>query len=182
MTGSDMVERNINAAAEVRFAASIMSRDLANVYKPENFEDTEFYGTLENVGEYETGYLLFHTINNTKARFYEPECDIYEVEYYLEQNEEGTFSLMRRLWPNPNFEFEPGGILTIIAENIEFFDISYYYGEEVYTEWDIEEMEALPDLVEVSIATRPLGLGNQVSETFLVNLIRSVNESTYTVQ
>ena len=90
-------------------------------------------------------------------------------------------SLRRRLWPNPNDEFDPGGILTTIAENIEFFEISYYDGSDWYSDWP-EDMTELPDLVEVSITTKPVGLGNVISETNLINLKRQVNETEVAVQ
>jgi type II secretion system protein J len=181
IVGSDMAEKNINTAAEVRFAANLISRDLTNYYKTDDFNDTEFYGTVENYTDYETADLMFYTLNGSKARINEPEGDIYEVEYYLEPADDGTLSLKRRLWPNPNEEFDPGGILTTIAENIEIFEVSYYDGEEWYADWP-EDMENPPDLVEVSITTRPPGLGNVISETFLVNLVRQVNVEAATVQ
>ena len=178
---SDMVEKNINAASEVRFAANIISRDLTNFYHADNFEDTEFYATTESYSDYDTAYLVFYSVNRAKARIYEPECDIYEVEYYLESADDGSLSLRRRVWPNPNYDFEPGGIVTTIAENIQYFEISYYDGEEWYSDWP-EDMEAPPDLVEVSITTTPLGLGNIISETFLINLVRQVNVEQVAVQ
>lgn len=181
--GSDMAERNINTASEVRFASNLLARDLTNFYHADNFEDTEFYATTEAYTEFETAYLVFYTVNRSKARIYEPECDIYEVEYYLEPDEDNkeSLSLKRRVWPNPNYEFEPGGILTTIAENIEYFDVTYYDGETWYSEWP-EDMESPPDLVEFTITTRPLGLGNYISETVLVNLVKQANETEATVQ
>ncbi|MBN1973763.1 MAG: prepilin-type N-terminal cleavage/methylation domain-containing protein [Sedimentisphaerales bacterium] len=181
ITGSDMVEKNINAASEVRFAANLIARDLANFYHADDFADTEFFAATDTFSNYDTAYLVFYTVNRAKARIYEPECDIYEVEYYLEEEDDETLSLRRRAWPNPNDEFEPGGILTTIAENIEYFEVSYWDGEEWYTDWP-EDMENPPDLVEVSITTKPVGLGNIISETFLVNLTRQVNETESTVQ
>lgn len=180
---SDMAEKNINAASEIRFAANILARDLTNFYRTENFEDTEFYATLETYTEFDTSYLVFYTMNRAKARMFEPECDIYEVEYYLEPDEDNEENLLlkRRVWPNPNFEFEPGGILTTIAENVEYFDVSYYDGETWVAEWP-EDMELPPDLVEFTISTRPKGLNNYITETFLVNLVRQVNETEATVQ
>lgn len=182
MRGSDMVEKNINAASEVRFASNLLMRDLVNFYYADaNFEDTEFLATTEASTEFETAHLYFYTVNKAKARIYEPECDIYEVEYYLDMEEDDSLSLKRRVWPNPNLEFEPGGILTTIAENIEYFDVSYFDSEEWYTEWP-EDMESPPDLVEFTIITKPLGLGNYISETHLVNLVRQVNETEAAVQ
>ena len=43
MKASDMVDKNINAASEVRFAANLISRDMTNFYHTDNFEDTEFF-------------------------------------------------------------------------------------------------------------------------------------------
>lgn len=181
ITGSDMVERNINAASEIRFAANLLEHDLVNFYHTDSFEDTEFYATTESYTEFETADLMFYTVSRSKARIYEPECDIYEVEYYLEPEEDDSLSLKRRVWPNPNLEFDPGGILTTVAENIEYFDVSYYDGETWYTEWP-EDMESPPDLVEFTITTRPQGLGNYISETHLVNLVKQANETEATVQ
>ncbi len=181
ITGSDMVEKNITAASEVRFAANLISRDLTNYYHADNFEDTELIGLSEAYSDYETADIIFYTVNRAKARIYEPECDIYEVEYYLEPGDNDSLSLKRRVWPNPNSEFEPGGILTTIAENIEYFEISYWDGENWYADWP-EDMEEPPDLIEVSITTTPLGLGNIISETFLVNLVRQVDVEASTVQ
>jgi type II secretion system protein J len=179
--GNDMAERNINAASEVRFAANMIMRDLGNFYHATDFNETELYGTVETNSNYDTAYVRFYTVNRAKARLYEPECDIYEVEYYLEAEDDGSLSLRRRLWPNPNQEFDPGGILTTIAENIEYFEISYYDGSDWYSDWP-EDMTEPPDLIEVSITTKPLGLGNVISETNLVNLKRQVNETESTVQ
>ncbi len=181
MRGSDMVEKNINAASEVRFASNLLMRDLVNFYRAENYEDTLFFAATETYTEFETARLYFYTVNNAKARIFEPECDIYEVEYYLDIEEDQSLSLKRRVWPNPNLEFEPGGILTTIAENIEYFDVSYFDGEEWYIEWP-EDMESPPHLVEFTIITRPQGLGNYISETHLVNLARQVNETEAAVQ
>lgn len=175
ITSNEHLDNNINAAAEARFAANLIHRDLTNIYLDDNTENTKLIGTVEYLAEFSTSYIVFYTINRTKARVYEPECDIYEVEYYLVK-EENKSALMRRVWPNPSEEFEPGGILTTIAENIELFDIRYFDGEEWYNDWP-EEMEILPDMVEVSIVAKPL-TGVPILETFIVNLTRSVTSST----
>jgi type II secretion system protein J len=172
IAGGEMVDRNINAAAEVRFAANTIERDLRNLYNDGNIEDTKFIGTVEPLeGNNYTSYLVFHTINRTKARLDQPEGDLYEVEYYLMQDGE-TMSLMRRLWPNPSEELEPGGMLTVIAENIGTFEVQYFDGEQWSYEWP-EEMQALPDLVAISIAAKQPDRGIAPSESIIVNLTRS---------
>lgn len=178
IASNQTVENHVNMASEVRFAANILKTDLTNIYRDEDMENTKFVGSVEELAEYDTSYLVFYTLNRTKARAYEPEGDLYEVEYYMVQNEDST-ALMRRLWPNPNEEYEPGGILTTIAENIQYFEVRYFDGEEWYTEWS-EDMQTLPHLVEVNIVTKPPSRGNPLMESFIVNLTRSVTATTET--
>lgn len=178
---SEMADKNIAAASEIRFSLNIIERDLTNLYRDENIENTKLIGSVEELAEYTTSYLIFYTLNRSKARVLEPEGEIYEVEYYLEPEEDGeTLSLMRRIWPNPNELVDPGGILTVLAENIDIFDVRFYDGEEWYVEW-LEEMETLPQLIEVTISTQPFNRGDRIIETFLVNLEKSVASSTETL-
>jgi general secretion pathway protein J len=172
IASAEMVDRNINAAAEVRFAANMISRDLQNLYNDDDFEHTKFIGTVEPLeeGNY-TSYLIFYTIARNKARIDQPEGDLYEVEYYLMQEGESSY-LMRRLWPNPSEELEPGGILSVIAEDIAGFEVQYFDGEEWSDEWP-EDMQALPDLVAISITAKQPDRGNPPSESIIVNLTRS---------
>jgi len=168
---SEMVDYNINAAAEVRFAANMIARDLVNLYRDENIENTKFIGTVEVSGQDSISYLVFYTLSRARARIGQPEGDIYEVEYCLVKDEEKS-ALMRRLWPNPNEEAEPGGILTIIAEDIDVFEVRFFDGEEWSHEWP-EEMEVLPQLVEVTIVGKLPDRGEPTMESFVVNFVRS---------
>ncbi|MHC4426599.1 MAG: type II secretion system protein GspJ [Planctomycetota bacterium] len=171
-TSGETVDRNINAAAEVRFAANMIARDLRHLYRDGNIENTKLIGTVEDLEqEGSTPYLVFYTVGRTKARVDQPEGDVYEVEYYLTKDEE-TSALMRRLWPNPHEDLEPGGILTVIAEDIEIFDVTYYDGEEWSDEWP-EEIQSLPDFVEVTVVAKQSGRGNPPMESVIVNFVRS---------
>jgi type II secretion system protein J len=175
IAGGEMVDNNINAAAEVRFAANMIARDLANFYNDDDIDNTKFIGTLEALGDDNyTSYLIFYTLGRTKARIDQPEGDLYEVEYYIVQEEDNSM-LMRRLWPNPSKEYEelePRGILTVIAENIDAFEVQYFDGEEWFEEWP-EEIQELPELVSISIVARQPDLSNPPSETIIVNLARA---------
>jgi type II secretion system protein J len=172
IASAEMVDSNINAAAEVRFAANMIARDLRNFYKDDDIENTKCIGFVEPLEQNNyTSYLIFYTLGRTKARVDQPEGDLYEVEYYLMREGE-TSSLMRRLWPNPHEELEPGGILTVIAEDIGTFQVQYFDGEEWSEEWP-EEMQTLPDLVAVSIAAKQSNRNNPPSESIIVNLVRS---------
>ena len=170
--GSETVEHNINAAAEVRFAANMIAKDLTNFYRDKNYSNTRFIGTIEDLDDgSSTSYIVFYTVGRTKARVDRPEGDIYEVEYYLAKDEE-TSSLMRRQWPNPHEELEPGGILTAIAENVEIFEIRYFDGEEWAEEWS-EEIQSLPHLAEVTVVAKPSGRGIPPMESVIVNFVRA---------
>ncbi|MFC1635898.1 type II secretion system protein GspJ, partial [Planctomycetota bacterium] len=83
--------------------------------------------------------------------------------------------LTRRLWPNPNKELEPGGVLTVIAEDIEAFYVQYYDGEEWADEWP-EEMRSLPHLVEISILVRQTGTDDPLSQSLIVPLTRAAGD------
>jgi general secretion pathway protein J len=169
---AEVVDHNINAAAEVRFAANMIARDLRHLYRDEDIGNSRLIGTVEDLDQAgSTSYLVFYTVGRTKARVDQPEGDVYEVEYYLTKDEE-TSALMRRLWPNPHEDLEPGGILTAIAEDIEIFDVRYYDGEEWSDEWP-EEIQSLPDFVEVTVVAKQSGRGIPPMESVIVNFVRS---------
>ncbi|MCH7556466.1 MAG: prepilin-type N-terminal cleavage/methylation domain-containing protein [Planctomycetes bacterium] len=171
-SSAEMIDSNISAAAEVRFVSNMLARDLVNFYRDENIENTKLIGTVEDSGQVSTSYLVFYTVSRAKARSDQAEGDIYEVEYYL-MKDEGKSLLMRRLWPNPNEEDEPGGILSVIAEDIGVFQVRYFDGEEWSDEWP-EEMDVLPQLIEVNIVATPPSRGTPVMESFIANFTRSV--------
>ena len=171
-SSAEMVDTNISAAAEVRFAMNLIAKDLANFYRDENNENTKLIGTTEESADGNVSYMVFYTVNRMKARADQPEGDIYEVEYSLLKDGDSSL-LMRRLWPNPNEEYEPGGILAVIAEDINIFEVRYFDGEEWSNEWP-EEMDVLPQLIEVGIVGKEQSRGNPAMESIMVNLTRSV--------
>jgi len=168
---SQMVEAQIDRAAEVHFAAKTVRSDLVNLYNSGSKQDTKFIMFADESGEVASSYVVFHVVNRAKARLNEPEGDIYEVEYYLMVDDEKSV-LMRRLWPNPDDEREPGGILSVIAEDIEVFQVRCFDGTEWSYEWP-EEMGTLPMLVELNIVGVQAGSREPARETVYVNLTRS---------
>lgn len=175
---SERLDRNIATASEVRFAANMIARDLTNIYRDEESDNYRFIGTIQEVSEdISSSYLIFYTLGRSKARVGQPEGDVYEVEYSLVANEERSV-LTRRLWPNPNkLVEEPGGVLTVIAENIETFYVQYYNGEEWAEEWP-EEMQSLPELLEITLIAKQTGHGAPLSQSLLVPLTRSGGDIT----
>jgi general secretion pathway protein J len=179
-TSAEIVDENVEAAAEVRFASKMISRDLVNLYREQNYRNMKLIGAI-NESDENSSVLTFYTVGRAKARIDQPEADVYEVEYFLKKNEERS-DLYRRLWPNPDPNDEaPGGILSVIAENIEFFEVRFFDGEEWANEWP-EEMEVTPQLMEVNIVGKQPNRGNPAMESIMINLVRSAGTTLEAVE
>ena len=166
---SERLGGTIDTAAEVRYAAKTLETDLINIYRDSNSLNRRLIGGLRQTADGTFTSLLFYTIGRTKARFNMPEGDLYEVEYYLVKNNEQS-KLFRRLWPNPEKEVIPAGILTELVENIEAFEVRYFDGTNWTDIWDSDGLEALPDIIEVTIvAVAPLSK-DIMTQTIVVNL------------
>lgn len=176
---SEMVDGDISTAAEVRLASNMIARDLVNLYRDETKANTRLIGTVIQSGRSETSYLILYTVSRVKARAGQPEGDIYEVEYYLAQGED-KMRLIRRYWPNPDEEAQPGGILSVIADGIDAFEVRYFDGEEWSSEWP-EDMQTLPQLIEVNIAAGRGGGERPIMESFIVNFARPLAGGVLTV-
>jgi len=175
-TSAETVDNSIYAAAEVRFASNMIARDLMNLYRDKNADSMRLIGGVEESGGDAGSWLTLYTVGRVKARIDQPEGDVYEVQYYLSKGEEKSV-LMRRLWPNPDKEAEPGGMLTVIAEDVDVFEVRFFDGKEWFSEWP-EEMRTIAELVEVSIAAklaRQTTVGTEAAtETFVVNFARPI--------
>ncbi len=175
------VNRVSEVNAEIRFAARMLARDLANLYRDPNPDNVKLVGVSQGSETPGPPFLTFYMVGRAKARADQPEGDIYEVEYILgtrqgdEQvvsgSEEESLVLFRRLWPNPDRDREPRGVLTPIAENIGVFYIRFFDGQEWAGQWT-EEMRALPKLIEVTLGTVPSEKGDPVLETFTITFPR----------
>ncbi len=176
---AQVVDKASETSAELRFAARMLARDLTNLYRDKNRRDMRLVGasqTPDNTGE--PAFLRFYAVRRTKARARQPEGDVYEVEYILrpdiemDLNEEETNStLFRRLWPNPDRDRAPGGVLTPVAQGIDGFFLRFFDGKQWTNNWP-EEMQSIPALIEVTLATLPQGRGEPAVETFVVSFAR----------
>ena len=168
---AEMVDHNVRAAAEVRFAASMVARDLANLYRDGDTDSMRLIGGVTESGAGTASWLVLYTTGRAKARIDQPEGDVYEVEYSLDQ-ENGDSVLYRRLWPNPDVDSEPRGLVTVVAEDIEHFAVRFFDGQQWQTEWP-EQMRSIPELVEVTITARQAGKAIGPVEMFVVNFSRA---------
>jgi general secretion pathway protein J len=178
--GAQTVDRNIDQAAQVRFAARSIAADLENLYLDRNNRNSKLVGTIEPMDTDLETHLVMHSVSKTKARALQPEGDVYEVEYYLLRDQQGTY-LMKRLWPNPDEQSIPAGVLSVIAENIDVFNVRYFDGTEWLTEWP-EEMQSIPPLVEVTIASGGTKRSEALVETFIINFAKATGVESGTIE
>jgi general secretion pathway protein J len=178
--GAQVVTRDSEKVSEVRFAARMLARDLANLYRDRDAQSMRLVGASQGPDRAEGASIKFYTVGRTNARFGQPEGDVYEVEYILGRSAliegavddaSGSSTLYRRLWPNPDENRPPGGILTPLAENIDVFQMRFSDGQQWTTQWP-EEMRSLPQLIEVTLATLTPGGAVAVAETFMVSFPR----------
>ncbi len=178
--GAQIVNRSSETTSEIRFAARMLAHDLANLYRDPNPENMELIGVSQAPDATGPAFLTFYTVGRAKARADRPEGDVYEVEYLLGTRETGETSdqpettsqvLFRRLWPNPDKNRSPGGVVTPIAENIGAFQIQFFDGKQWSGEWP-EEMKSLPRLIEVTLVAQQEGRGEPVVETFRMGFPR----------
>jgi len=168
---AEMIDTRVNREAEVRFASNMIHNDLMNLYRGRTIGEMKLVGGIEGYKETGTSRLILYAVGRTKARARQPEGDVYEVEYFVRPRK-GQSVLFRRLWPNPDEESEPGGVLTLIGEGINVFKVRYFDGENWQLEWK-EQWKAIPHLVEVRIGSASEADGEKViGEHFLVNYFR----------
>ena len=173
IVGKETVNGNIAAADELRFAAESIRSDLSNLYRDKDARSRKLVGAIEGSGFSAVTSVTMRITSSAKARVESIEGDVYEVQYFLQLDDERS-ALAKRLCPITGVEEEDetmGGILTVIAENIVGFDVQYYDGQEWLTEW-LAEDGSLPELVEVSLSAMPEG---QTDENKMMRKVFTIN-------
>jgi hypothetical protein len=153
--------------------------DLVNIRRSDDANEVKLQGGIEASGSGEQAYVTFWAISHEKARFDQPEGDVYEVEYYLAQKEDRTL-LMRRVWPHPDPNaVEPGGILTVLSDQIEMMRVTYFDGQKWVSQWlggagaTTQTDQPLPMLIEVTLVAKAAEAGALTEESFLVTVTPS---------
>ena len=147
-----LVAENSSASDELTFAARRIHTDLVNLYRDGDRSSVKLVGTIEQDDYGLANNIVFRTVSMTRARPADTESDVYEVQYFLRRDDEGS-ALARRYCPIVGIEQQDeslGGILTIIAEDIIEFDLQYFDGSSWLDEW-LETETELPQLVQITI-------------------------------
>lgn len=162
------IQAHTDTVSELRYAAAVLSRDLSCLYTDQDANSRKLLYTDagDSMG---VSMLTFYTIGHNQVRAGRPESDLYEVEYYISQTEERSV-LMRRVWPHPDKEAEPGGMLSVLADGMGLFQVRFYDGTEWFSEWT-EEQRQLPKVIEVALATMPEVGKQPFSTSFIVKPI-----------
>jgi prepilin-type N-terminal cleavage/methylation domain-containing protein len=137
---------------ELRFVADSLRRDLSGFYRDGN--SMLFEGMMQETDSGLFPRMRFRAICNGKARPDHPEGDLYEVEYFLADDDQGNLWIARRQCPIVGNEETPeetaGGVMTRLAEQLSFFQLRYFDGEQWLQDWPME-LEEVPMLIEISL-------------------------------
>ena len=174
-TGREKVDKYSKAADELRYSEMRIRSDLKNFFRDEQWGAVKLTGEINSStsSEFPTSSLTFHTVSRQKARYIQPEGDVYEVQYFVVQamdEEDGMSTLMRRVCPKVPGLSEVGrdenvGMLHVISEDVYGFNVRYFDGEDWAEEWP-EDMYELPRIVEVSLSTVVSGTTEMLTRKF----------------
>lgn len=173
--GNRTVREHSEMAAEMRFVTDLLRADLENLYQDTQRNFMKLTGGVQMLGDEEQGNLTFYTLLHQKARAAEPEGDVYEVEYGLMEGEDKSV-FTRRVWPNPDEDVDPGGVLTILSERIVDFRVRFMTEQEWVDQWSLEDNQKLPDLIEVQIVGQLDETQRPVVRNFMINFVQGGGE------
>ena len=167
-SSASVVQDRSDRAADLRFAARRVAMELENIVRDTDPNNFRFITGLENSGYGDQAYLTFWTVCHEKVREEQPEGDVYEVEYYVAQKDDRTV-LMRRVWPHPDPNVDPGGVLTVLSDQVTMMKVSCFDGEKWVSDW-LETAQELPQLIEVSLVGKAPEGGVPSVESILVTV------------
>ena len=162
----------------MRYASRLIKNDLNNIYRNNDFSKAKFeLSYLDGDEGISCQSLTFYTVSRKKARAFEAEGDVYEVQYSVKGDvETGRSVLMRRYCPVvPGVPIaenaQPGGILAPVAENIVGLQVRCYDGIEWTDEWD-ERNGQFPLLVEAVFLAGEKDSKKTLKRSIFINIPR----------
>ncbi len=176
----ERVEEELELYHEARVVMSKMTKDLTTAF-PRGLVNSDttnitlpfFYGIKDG----DQSKLSFTALSRTPTQN-SRESDQTEISYFLEPvPDSDLFALIRR--DNPTIENEAGGTQYPISERIVGFNLSYLSAatqgdgtEEFVSEWNSNEIQALPAAVNVELILRsPRGEDMEFSTLVIIPIV-----------
>jgi len=131
----------------------------------QTFNAIRFEGLIDQTGAVPTPRIIIRTFSRSKARLDQPESELYEVEYFITEDQQAR-TLMRRVCPIVGLDSQTateatdGGILEVVAGSIVAFDVRYFDSGNWTDQWSSENMRP-PQLVLVNLAVGQAGTVKQ---------------------
>jgi prepilin-type N-terminal cleavage/methylation domain-containing protein len=175
------VDRHSESSDELRIAAEQIRSDLDNV-QPLG-KTLRFEGQVIQDGSVSSPRLIFRTFSSHKARKDLPESELYEVEYFVVENN-SVKTLMRRVCPITGMDSQTseektdGGIVETLAEPIASFDIGYFDSGNWSSTWSADNKRP-PQLVLVNLAVDCTVAGGK-TKMFTRQVTAGFNQNQFT--
>jgi type II secretion system protein J len=174
--GREKVERYSEASSELRYIAESMKKDLRNISR--GSLSKKFVGELIATDAGVAPSLTFYTTRWSNVRKGEPEGDICEVQYTIGVHN-GRNVMFRRVWPDPNDQLGPSGVVSILSDNIVGFEVKYLDDKEWRTDWPEDIGKDCPIMV-VNIAAQVPGESQKIVKSFMMSFPRMGTASAQT--
>ncbi len=175
----DSIREKLGPLARANAVLDMMRSDLNCCVDPEMELAGAFIGEQASVNDNDR--LVFYSSNNSSLRELEnAACDIYQVEYSLEQYDQWNgYSLVKRTAVNLLSSSEPESKDNILCRGVYGLRFSYYDGASWQASWDSETADSpLPKLLKVTIIlTRADKIDFDEPETMAVTRIFGLPEA-----
>lgn len=148
----DNVDRLASHHAEADAAVRALTSALQHQYRNPGDDGFVFVGTDDEIDGRPADGVRFFTVSNRVIRPEQPESDVHEVEFYLEEQPgEPWPALVRRTDPTRNAPPDGGGVVELVARRVTALDFEYFDGERWSPDWP-EFLNASPSILRVSVA------------------------------
>lgn len=143
-----LAQHHAEADAAVRTIANTLTQQFRNV----GGDGVTFVGSDDEFDGRPSDRIRFFATSNRVVRPGEPESDVHEIEFYLEeQTGEPYPALLRRTDPTRNELPDEGGVIEVVARRVAALDFEYFDGMQWSPDWP-EFLRASPSTLRVTVA------------------------------
>lgn len=166
-------EETIEKKHPIRYAISIMKRDLLNLTPPTGVMTGTFTGTTAGGNQQRQDTLEF-CCTTGRMRENAPWGDVQKVQYYLQTLQDGSFRnrlcLIRAITRNLLSTVETQPDYQILLKDVQSLEFTYYDGESWLKEWDSETQDSsLPAAIQIRILYMPVSRSEENRQIALRN-------------